>query len=76
LTEPIPRECREGMLASTARHTSDYRPSMMLDRLEGRPLELEAIYRIPLRYAAQQGVTMVRVGMLQALLELGEPTGC
>jgi 2-dehydropantoate 2-reductase len=73
LSESISREYREEMLASTARHTSDYRPSMMLDRLEGRPLELEAIYRIPLRYAAQRGVAMVRVGMLHALLELGEP---
>lgn len=77
LSEPISTEYREEMLDSTVRHTGDYRPSMMLDRLEGRPLELEAIYRIPLRYAAQQGVPMVRVGMLQALLELGEPvTGC
>jgi 2-dehydropantoate 2-reductase len=73
LSEPISGECREEMLASTARHTSDYRPSMMLDRLEGRPLELEAIYRIPLNYAARQGVAMVRVGMLHALLDLGEP---
>lgn len=73
LSEPISGEYREEMLASTARHTSDYRPSMMLDRLEGRPLELEAIYRIPLNYAARQGVAMVRVGMLHALLDLGDP---
>jgi len=73
LSEPISREYGEEMLATTARHTGDYRPSMMVDRLEGRPLELEAIYRIPLRYAAQQGAAMVRVGMLHALLELGEP---
>jgi len=73
LSEPISGEYREEMLTSTVRHTSDYRPSMMLDRLEGRPLELEAIYRIPLRYAARQGVSMPRVGMLHALLDLGEP---
>ena len=73
LSEPISREYGEEMLTSTALHTSDYRPSMMLDRLEGRPLELEAIYRIPLHYAAKHGVAMVRVGMLHALLELGEP---
>ncbi|QEM68729.1 2-dehydropantoate 2-reductase [Geobacter sp. FeAm09] len=73
LSEPISPEYRDEMLASTVQHTSDYRPSMMVDRLEGRPLELEAIYRIPLRYAAQQGVPMVRVGMLHALLDLGEP---
>jgi 2-dehydropantoate 2-reductase len=50
----------------------DYHPSMMLDRLEGRPLELEAIYGIPLRMAAEKGVEMVRVRMLHALLEAGE----
>ncbi|GFE60721.1 2-dehydropantoate 2-reductase [Geobacter sp. AOG2] len=73
LSEPISREYGEEMLTSTVRHTSDYRPSMMVDRLEGRPLELEAIYRIPLLYAARHGVNMVRVGMLRALLDLGEP---
>ncbi|KAA0890389.1 2-dehydropantoate 2-reductase [Oryzomonas rubra] len=73
LSEPVSREYRDEMLTSTVQHTSDYRPSMMVDRLEGRPLELEAIYRIPLCYAAQQGVPMVRVGMLNALLDLGEP---
>lgn len=73
LSKPISREYGEEMLATTARHTGDYRPSMMVDRLEGRPLELEAIYRIPLQHAAQQGVAMVRVGMLHALLDLGEP---
>ncbi|WP_432822979.1 putative 2-dehydropantoate 2-reductase [Trichloromonas sp.] len=45
-----------------------YRPSMMIDRLEGRPLELEAIYGIPLRHAAARGVEMPRVRMLHALL--------
>ncbi len=73
LSEPISREYGQEMLDSTVRHTSDYRPSMMVDRLEGRPLELEAIYRIPLDYAARQGVPMIRVGMLHALLDLGEP---
>ncbi len=50
----------------------DYRPSMMIDRFEGRPLELEAIYGIPLARAAERQVEMVRVAMLQALLDLGE----
>ncbi len=50
----------------------DYRPSMLIDRLEGRPLELEAIYRIPLRKAKAKGVELVRVRMLGALLALGE----
>jgi 2-dehydropantoate 2-reductase len=49
-----------------------YQPSMMLDRLAGRPLELNAIYDIPLQRAAAQGVDMTRVAMLHALLALGE----
>jgi 2-dehydropantoate 2-reductase len=49
-----------------------YQPSMMIDRLEGRPLELEAIYGVPLARASECGVEMARVGMLHALLELGE----
>jgi 2-dehydropantoate 2-reductase len=62
----IPRmmELTEGM--------EDYRPSMMIDRLKGRPLELEAIYQIPLVKAEERGVTMIRVRMLSALLSLGE----
>ncbi len=49
-----------------------YRPSMMLDRLEGRPLELESIYAEPLRRAHTAGVAMPRVELLHALLALGE----
>lgn len=47
-----------------------YRPSMMLDRLAGRPVELQAIYNEPLRRAARCGVTMPRVQLLAALLSL------
>jgi len=49
-----------------------YRPSMMIDRLEGRQLELEAIYTIPLQRAKSSGKPMPRVAMLHALLDLGE----
>jgi 2-dehydropantoate 2-reductase len=74
LSEPIPeRSYMEKIISRTEKNTAHYRPSMMIDRLEGRPLELEAIYEIPLQYAARQGVAMVRVEMLHALLELGEP---
>jgi ketopantoate reductase len=45
---------------------------MMIDRLEGRRLELDAIYRIPLEHAARKGIHMVRVGMLHALLAAKE----
>lgn len=49
-----------------------YRPSMMIDRLEGRPLELEAIYAIPLQLATTAGQPMPQVAMLYSLLDLGE----
>jgi 2-dehydropantoate 2-reductase len=58
---------------NTLRHTADYRPSMTVDRCEGRPLELDAIYRIPLKYAAEAGCDLVRVRMLLDLLAVGEP---
>ena len=49
-----------------------YRPSMMIDREEGRPLELEAIYGIPLKQAATTGIKMPKIEMLYALLDFGE----
>ena len=49
-----------------------YRPSMQIDREEGRPLELEAIFAIPLRHAAAAGASMARVDMLYRLLCFGE----
>ncbi len=49
-----------------------YRPSMQIDRVEGRPLELAAIYAIPLRQAEVVGVAMPRVDMLYRLLLAGE----
>jgi len=49
-----------------------YRPSMMIDREERRPLELAAIYATPLQQAAAAGVDMRRVAMLYSLLAIGE----
>lgn len=49
-----------------------YCPSMMIDRQEQRPLELETIYAIPLRLAAQAGISMPHTEMLYGLLGLGE----
>ncbi|MBE0499821.1 MAG: putative 2-dehydropantoate 2-reductase [Desulfuromonadales bacterium] len=51
---------------------SHYRPSMMIDRMEGRPLELESIYVEPLRRAQAAGVATPRIELLHALLALGE----
>jgi 2-dehydropantoate 2-reductase len=72
LSEPIAGTAFiEHMLKVTA-GMGAYRPSMMIDRLQGSPLELEAIYRIPLMRAAATGTPMKRVAMLHALLEATE----
>lgn len=51
----------------------DYKPSMLLDYAEGRPLELGAIYAAPLAAAAKAGRLMNKVDMLyQSLCFLDE----
>jgi 2-dehydropantoate 2-reductase len=52
-----------------------YKPSMQIDRELGRPLELRAIFAIPLRRGGEQGVDMPRVTALHTLLTLGEKSG-
>jgi 2-dehydropantoate 2-reductase len=59
------------MLEATA-GMGAYRPSMMIDRLNGQTLELEAIYNIPLQRAVTAGAPMTRVAMLHALLQATE----
>ena len=49
-----------------------YQPSMLIDRREGRQLELEAIYAIPLQQAKAVGIEMPRTEMLHNLLATGE----
>lgn len=51
-----------------------YKPSMMIDRIEGRRLELNAIYSIPLQRALEAGSPMPRVDSLARCLSIGEPT--
>ena len=46
-----------------------YRPSMQIDREEGRQLEITAIFRIPLEFGVGRGIDMPRVEMLATLLE-------
>ena len=58
----------ESMLEFTDK-MGEYRPSMQIDREEGRELEIKAIFRTPLAYAARTGVSMPRVEMLATLLE-------
>jgi len=49
-----------------------YQPSMMIDRLENRPLELEAIYQTPIQHASAAGIEMTRTKMLCTLLNASE----
>ncbi len=49
-----------------------YRPSMMIDRQQNQPLELEAIYAIPLQRATEVAAPMPQVAMLHALLQVTE----
>jgi 2-dehydropantoate 2-reductase len=47
-----------------------YRTSMQIDRVAGRPMELEAIFAAPLRYARQLNVPCPRLSTLFELLKL------
>jgi 2-dehydropantoate 2-reductase len=72
LSEPIEEAgLIERMLQVTA-GMGAYRPSMMVDRQQSSPLELTAIYGIPLERAAKTATSMPRVAMLYALLEATE----
>lgn len=68
LARAIPEEYADSMLEFTD-GMGVYKPSMQIDREEGRELEITAIFRIPLEYGRQQGVAMPRVEMLATLLE-------
>lgn len=51
------------------RRMGAYRPSSMIDFVEGRPVEVEAIWGEPLRQARAAGVAMPKLEMLYALLK-------
>ena len=68
LATPIAEGYADAMLEFTDA-MGEYRPSMQIDREEGRPLEIAAIFRTPLAYGARQGIAMPRVEMLVTLLE-------
>jgi len=74
LSEPIDAPSFIDRMIELTEPMGAYRPSMMIDRIEGRPLEIEAIYGIPLRHATKKGCTMPRVGLLHALLGLPQAT--
>jgi 2-dehydropantoate 2-reductase len=68
LSKPLAESYAESMITFSD-GMGVYKPSMQIDREEGRELELEAIFRIPLAYGTTQGIAMPRVEMLVTLLE-------
>ena len=68
LTELIDADSFIRRMISVTEGMGEYRPSMMLDRLNGQPLELETIYQIPLQRAESAGMPMMQGRMLYALL--------
>jgi 2-dehydropantoate 2-reductase len=71
LKRKIPLTLSEKMVVSS-RKLGHYKPSMMIDRLKARPLELGAIFGIPLQRANEKNIRMPRVRQLFALLQLME----
>jgi 2-dehydropantoate 2-reductase len=68
LSKPIPEGYADSMLEFTD-NMGGYKPSMQIDREEGRQLEIAAIFRTPLDFGAGRGIAMTRVDMLATLLE-------
>lgn len=68
LDRPIAEVFADSMLEFTD-NMGEYRPSMQIDREEGRQLEIAAIFGAALAYGQQQGIGMPRVEMLATLLE-------
>ena len=67
----LPEGLADKLLAGTQR-MPDYRPSMYHDRMQKRPMELEAIYAAPLAVAAERGVAMPRSQLLHGALRFLE----
>lgn len=61
-------ETARGMIESTEK-MEDYRSSTIIDFLEGRPMEIDAIFSEAVRRADRHGVGAPRVRLLTALLE-------
>jgi len=68
LSGPIAEGFADSMLEFTD-NMLVYKPSMQIDREEGRQLEIAAIFRAPLVLGARRGIEMTRVEMLATLLE-------
>jgi 2-dehydropantoate 2-reductase len=64
----IPQAFIEKQISST-RPMGPYRPSSLIDYLDGREVEVESIWGEPLRRAQQAGAAVPRLEMLYALLK-------
>lgn len=64
----LPDDAAEKMLAHTDKMTP-YSPSMKLDFDQKRPMEIEAIYTLPIKEAAKHGYQMNKVEMLEKQLK-------
>lgn len=70
----IARSFVDKMLDNT-RNMDAYKPSMMIDREMGRPMEVEAIYGEPVRRAEAAGCAVPRVRMLYEQLTVLDRAG-
>lgn len=68
LLSPIPETFADQMISFSV-GMGPYRPSMLIDRQEGRPLEMSAIFYRPLDAGQAAGVPLPRVATLAALLD-------
>jgi 2-dehydropantoate 2-reductase len=68
LSHPIAEGYADSMLEFTDK-MGVYKPSMLIDREEGRQLEIAAIFRTPLDFGADRKIALPRVEMLATLLE-------
>ncbi len=78
LKQPIPDKFADSMIDFTD-NMGEYRPSMQIDREEGRELEIGSIFRNPLTSGAEKRIEMPRAEMLATLLEqcqTGAQGGC
>lgn len=58
----------EGQIAQGAR--SHYKPSILQDLEQGRPMEIDALYGVPLEFARQHGVPTPTLDLLVALVRV------
>lgn len=72
ISRPIDTSAFVARMLTVTDSMNHYRPSMMIDRMENRPLELESIYVEPLRRAQAARIDTPRIELLHALLAFGE----